>query len=157
MEKVRKIKIKLDSVSNLEDPDTSMNNIKKSFSDMSKIKNSMRKFIEKKDYAKADPETQNLILLLSDTNERIDLMGDVLNHFYGFLRTALMAQFHSVEQLHNAIDELKKDPTNKETLSKIDSLRKEQSNLHEKYDKIEPIVNGLDEIVEDRKKSIMEN
>ncbi len=156
MEKIkrRQIKFHLTSVSELQDPQVSMDKIKQTFKELAKTKSAMREFIKNNNYESSKHEIQNLIMLISDTNERIDLMGNTINYFYEFTRTAIMAQFHSMEQLHDAIDELKTDPTKKETLDKIDSLRKEQATLHEKYDKIEPIVDGVDKIVKERSKSM---
>lgn len=157
MEKeVRKMEIRLDSPSELQDPLDSFNNIKKSFSELKRTKNAMREYIKKKNYESANSEISDLVMLISDTNERIDLMGNAMNHLYGFIRTALMAEFQLTQDLHDAIDELKKDPSKKETLDKIDYLIKGHATLHKKYDKIEPIVNGVDEIVKERKKA-MEN
>ena len=157
MEKeVRKMEIRLDSPSELQDPLDSFNNIKKSFSELKRTKDVMREYIKKKNYESSNSEISDLVMLISDTNERIDLVGNAMNHLYGFIRTALMAEFQLTQNLHDAIDELKKDPSKKETLDKLVSLRKEQATLHEKYDKIEPIVEGVDKIVKERSKS-MEN
>lgn len=151
------IEFKLDGVGKLTPPEESHDNLKKAMKAQDEInQKQILTRLTKLSKQKHEPIMRELFTVIDYTNLRMDAICNAINFQYQFIRTAIMTQFHATRQMDDAIDDLKKDPTKKETLDKIDSLRKEHSHLYEKYDKIEPIVNGVNEIIQERKKS-MEN